>query len=936
MTATSSKQTLDIKRRHTKEGQHPRQTCEWEKRDISIKDLSTGKPVFEQFNVEVPKHWSENACNIVVQKYFNGKIGTNERESSIHDLITRVTSTFSKKAVEHGYVSKKDQEAYEHELYYIVLHQHATWNSPVWFNLGIEDRDAQCHACHILKIGDNLDSILQNGQDEAFIFSLGSGVGTNVGSLRSSYEHIKGGGKASGPISFMRAYDANAGVIQSGGKTRRAAIMRTCPDSHPDVYHGPDSEAGHDFITIKKFNEEMAHVLSRNGYGGGMDNWAYRTVSMQNANLSVRISDDFMDAVKNNKEWSTRFVTGVNKGEPCNTFPAADMMEEISYGTWFCGDPGVQFDDTINRWHTCKNDGRINSSNPCSEYLFLDDTSCNLASLNLIKYWSPDNGFDTEMFMHDVRLMMFACDTSNSFAWFANSRLAQGVADYRTIGLGYGNLGALVMSHGYAYDSHKARLLMSAITSMLTSTAYLASCEMAKVISPFPRFEANKEPFIEVMKMHQKADADLEVLEGYEDVKKMSAFVWSQVVEDSERYGARNAQATVIAPTGTIMYMMDLSTSGPEPVLAHVSIKNLSGGGEMWLVNETFKQALKALDFSAEQRSDIEGYVKKYGTVEAVSLPSDVESISDYIEKLNPDSDYVCPPESKWETRTCPHLTPAQIPVFDTSFPAGVVGKRSINHMGHIKALAAIQPFISGGMSKTINMPESATVKDIKEAYNEAWRLGVKCVAIYRNGSKGIQPLTTTLKEEKSQPQELGKVIRRALPEEHEQCIRHEFRVGPVTGYMHISNDPETNMPVELFITASKLGDTLNGMLAGVGRIISRSLQCGVPLEEIVGSMKDIEFRPNGPTGKKFTPMAKSILDYVARYFEYRWLDGDKDIAVLDTARRQAEEEGHKVNRAVPYLSTENCPSCSTPMKMVTSKCHSCPNCGYSEGGCSG
>jgi ribonucleoside-diphosphate reductase alpha chain len=687
-------------------------------------------------------------------------------------------------------------------------------------------------------------------------------------------------------------------------------------------------------VTVKKFNEEMAHVLSRNGYGGGMNNWAYRTVSMQNANLSVRLSDMFMSALREGRDWSTRFITE-NRGEICNTFPASSMMDEIAKGTWFCGDPGVQFDDTINRWHTCKADGRINSSNPCSEYLFLDDTSCNLASMNLIKYWSPEAGFNVEMFMHDARMMMIACDTSNSFAWFANRRLASGVKDYRTIGLGYGNLGALVMSHGYAYDSHKARLLMSVVTSLLTASAYLASTEMAETLGAFPRFDANKKSFTEVMEMHQQADAELEVLEGYGHVKKMTAFVWQQVVDNTKKHGARNAQATVIAPTGTIMYMMDLSTSGPEPVLAHVSVKNLDGGGEMWLVNSTFKQALKALGFSDQQRVEIEDYVSRYGTVEQIKLPANVSSVRDYFHKIQKDSSYVCPPVDRWETRTCPHIKPTQISIFDTSFPAGLVGKRSIHHTGHIKALAAIQPFISGGMSKTINMPESATVEDIKEAYILAHTLGVKCVAIYRSGSKGIQPLTTTLGTGK-QKEEPGKVLRKKLSDDHEECIRHKFRVGPIDGYLHISTDPETKMPVEMFVTASQLGDTLNGMLAGIGRLASISLQCGVPLPQVVGAMKDLEFRPNGITGRKFAPIAKSLLDYIARYFEYRWLEGNKQIADLDTAREKAEEDGHKVNKSVAYLSTQNCPSCSTPMKMVTSQCHSCPSCGYSEGGCAG
>lgn len=929
---------LNIVRRNTKEGIHPREMIEWEYRDVIIEDLSTGKEVFRQDAVEVPVHWSDRAVKVVVQKYFYGKNGTDERESSIHQLIERVTKTFADWGLKSGYFAdEKEAEAYQHELYYIIVHQKAAWNSPVWFNAGIEDRQPQMHACHIMSVKDTLHgpgSIMQQVVDEAYIFSLGSGIGTNVGALRSSYEHIKGGGKASGPISFMKMYDSAAGVVQSGGKTRRAAVMRTINDTHPDVYHGKQTDInkqGKDFVTIKAHAEKMAHVLVDAGYGGSMNCPAYESVPMQNANLSVRASDEFMQAVKAGEIWATKYVHD-RAGEVCNEFPAEEMMEEICKGTWVCGDPGLQFDSTIQRWHTCKEDGRIESSNPCSEYLFLDDTSCNLCSMNLMKYWTLEKGFDVDSFEHDVSLMFIACDIINDHAWLANDELAKGVRNYRTIGLGYCNLGALILSHGLSYDSHRARVLMGTITSLMTAICYKTSTELAEHLEPFPRFGRNRDSFIDVMKQHSMSHYKLEKTEGYEEVHQRAARLWDLVVDRSQKYGARNAQATVLAPTGTISFMMDSDTTGCEPVLSHVTYKNLDGGGTIMIALNTFKNALKAMGYKGEEYDAIVKHMEAYGTLETVKLPKDCATVAEFDAKMATD-DYVCPPEKQWTERACPFLKPDELKVFDTSFPARL-GKRSIHHNGHILALAAVQPFISGGMSKTINMPESASVQDIKAAYMLAWEKGVKCVAIYRDNCKRIQPATTkkAFSEEK-------KFDRAELPDEPLPADRHKFRVGDLKGYIHVTCYPNTNTPAEIFIKAAKQGELISTMLDIIGQLISYHLQvpgkANTHLKQVTKILIGTHSKPSGFTGKSWCKQATSIFDYIGKMLQHHYDVEDDLDAVQQAFVEEAQHRGLKVNDAVSYTSVKDCPMCSTPMRYLGGTCHQCPSCTYSDGGCS-
>lgn len=932
-TKEAVKQTAAMKivRKYTKEGIHPRESVKWEYRDVMIKDDSSGKVVFEQKNIEVPADWSERAVQITINKYFYGKLNTPERETSIHQLVERVTQTFAKQGLKHGYFEdEKQAEAFAHELYWIVIHQRAAWNSPVWFNLGVKDREPQCHACFIMKINDDLPSIMQQCYDEAMIFSLGSGVGTNVGSLRSSFEHIKGGGRASGPVSFMRGYDTFAGVVQSGGRTRRAAIMRTIPDWHPDVYHGPEAVAGKDFVTIKPFNERLAHALVDAGFGGSMNSPAYSTVSMQNANLSVRASDAFMKAVQDDKSWNTRYCKD-RANEVANTFPARSMFDEIAKGTWLCGDPGMQFDDTINRWNTCKVDGRINSSNPCSEYLFLDDTACNLASMNLMRYWSRDDGFNIDEFEHDTSMVFIACDISNSFAWLANKKLESGVRDYRTVGVGFCDLGNLVLSNGLAYDSHKARLVMAAVTSLLTAVCYKTSVELAQALGPFPRFEANKSSCIEVMNMHRTAHQRLEKLVGFDNMHNRAESLWNFVCDKGASFGLRNAQATVLAPTGTIAFLMDADTTGPEPVLAHVAQKNLDGGGTIWIVQKSFINGLKTLGYTDSQIADIQGYVKAYHTLENVKLPADCQSLEEY-SKNSRDQSWICPPKDRWTDRKCPHLKQEHLSVFDTSFNA-MLGTRSIHHSGHIKALAAMQPFLSGGISKTINMPESATVEDIKESYMLAWSLGVKCVAIYRNNCKRIQPLQT-VQVVTNQKQHTGP-IRHEVPDDQEMAIVHRFKIGNVKGYLHITPDA-SGKPLEVFLRVGKQGDLASGLMDALAQVVSKALQYGMPLEEVVATFKGLEFSPRGITKQAFCRQAKSLLDYIGHYLEFRFGVSKEDEIAKEKLKVEAIERKMTVNMLVNYVSVMNCPACGTPAKYLGGKCHQCPSCGWTEGGCSG
>ncbi len=840
---------LAIERRYTTAGTHPFDEVEWELRDALIGDPEN--PAFEQRDVEFPKTWSQNATNIVAQKYFRGPLGSPERESSVKQMIGRVAGTIATWGREGGYfASDADAEAFEAELTHILLHQKAAFNSPVWFNVGFEETP-QCSACFILSVEDTIESILDWNTKEGMIFRGGSGSGINLSNIRSSKEQLSKGGLASGPVSFMRGADAWAGTIKSGGKTRRAAKMVVLDVDHPDIQ---------DFIWCKANEEDKALALREAGFDMRLDSDAFSSIQYQNANNSVRVTDEFMQAVEAGEDWN---LTARLTGEPLETLDARQLMRQIADAAWRCADPGVQYDSIINRWHTSPNSGRINASNPCSEYMHVDDSACNLASLNLMKFRNADGTFDVADFSHAVDVMFLAQEIVVGPSSYPTEQIGRNARAFRQIGLGYANLGALLMSDGVAYDSDQGRSVAAAITALMTGRAYRHSAEISGAMGPYDEYELNREPHNNVMRMHR--DAAYEIDDDFVEQNLLDAArrTWDEAVELGERDGYRNAQATVLAPTGTISFLMDCDTTGIEPDFSLVKFKELVGGGQMTIVNSTVPMALRTLGYSDQQVEQIVAYVNEQNTIIGA-----------------------------------PELRDEHLEVFDVA-----VGERAISHTGHIKMMAAVQPFISGAISKTVNLPETASVEDIADAYTQGWKLGLKALAIYRDGSKTAQALRTDAGEKKDESAEAAvteepasrQPVRRKMPRTRES-ITHKFSIGQQEGYITAGMYDDKSLG-EIFLTdIGKEGSTLRGMMNAFATAISIGLQYGVPLEVFVQKFSYMRFEPEGITRNPEIPFAKSMPDYIMRWLASRFMediDALEELGILTDevrARREAQQ----------------------------------------------
>lgn len=873
-----------FERHFTKEGIHPYDEIEWTKFTASIKNAD-GKEIFKQEGVEAPSFWSQTAINVVASKYFHGAIGKPDREYSIKQLIDRVAKTIAKWGLKDKvFLNEKEALIFEEELTYILVNQYASFNSPVWFNCGIEEKP-QCSACFINSVEDTMESILELAKIEGLLFKYGSGTGTNFSTLRSSKESLSTGGTASGPVSFMRGYDAFAGIIKSGGKTRRAAKMVILNVDHPDIM---------EFIESKIKEEEKAKALIEAGYDGSIYGEAYRSVFFQNANHSVRVSDAFMEAVEKDLEWHTKAVT---TGKIIDTYKARDILKRISYGTWFCGDPGLQFDDTINRWHTCKNSGRINASNPCSEYMFLDNSSCNLASLNLLKFLREDNTFDLESFKKAVRLLITAQEIIVDNSSYPRKEITENSHLFRPLGLGYANLGALLMALGLPYDSEKGRAYAATLTAIMTGEAYLQSSRIAQRVGPFERFEENRVPMLEVMEMHRNALRGINEEEVPEKLYLEARTIWDEVLQRGEKYGFRNAQATVLAPTGTIGFMMDCDTTGIEPDLALIKIKSMVDGGTIKIVNRTVPRALKSLGYREEEIEKIVNFINENGTIEGA-----------------------------------PFIKEKDLPVFDCAIKPPR-GNRFINYMGHIYMMAAVQPFISGAISKTVNVPEFITVEEIMDIYIKAWKLGLKAIAIYRDNSKAHQPLSAGKKEKKS-AQVLSIPQRKKLPDER-RAFTHKFEVGGHQGYITVGMYDD-NKPGEIFLTIAKEGSTISGLMDAFATAISIGLQYGVPLETFVEKFAFMRFEPQGMTKNPRIRFANSLVDYIFRYLASKFLpEEEQERYGIKPEKQDKQLELFKNSNDKNIIAQDGppCMNCGAIMERSGS-CYRCPSCG-STSGCS-
>ncbi len=848
---------LSVERRFTEPGTHPFDAVEWELRDAVIGDPAD--PAFEQREVEFPKAWSQNATNIVAQKYFRGRLDTPERESSVKQMVGRVAGTISRWGGERGYfATSEDADAFHAELHHILLHQMAAFNSPVWFNVGFEE-SPQCSACFILSVDDTMESILDWNTKEGMIFRGGSGSGVNLSNIRSSKEHLSKGGLASGPVSFMRGADAWAGTIKSGGKTRRAAKMVVLDVDHPDIL---------DFVWCKAREEEKAAALRDAGFDMRIDGEGFTSIQYQNANNSVRVTDEFMQRAERGEEWKTVARTS---GDPVATHDARDLLSQIADAAWRCADPGVQYDTTINDWHTCPMSGRINASNPCSEYMHVDDSACNLASLNLMKFRRQDGTVDAEALEHAVDVMLLAQEIVVEPSSYPTEEIGRNARAFRQLGLGYANLGALLMSNGLPYDSDEGRTEAAAITALMTGRAYRKSAEIAAAVGPYERYAENREPHNGVMRKHRDAAYEIdESLAADERLVAAARRSWDDAVELGERHGYRNAQATVLAPTGTISFLMDCDTTGIEPDFSLVKFKELVGGGQMTIVNSTVPLALDTLGYEDHQIAQIEAHVNEHGTIVGA-----------------------------------PGLKEEHLPVFDVA-----VGERAISHMGHIRMMGAAQPFISGAISKTVNMPQTSTVEDIADAYLQAWRLGVKALAIYRDGSKTAQALRTDAHEEKPVEAEAEPVaaeprpFRRRMPRER-QSITHKFSIAGHEGYITAGMYDDGSLG-EMFLTdIGKDGSTIRGMMNAFATSVSIALQYGVPLETLVRKFCYMRFDPEGITNNPEIPFAKSMPDYIMRWLASRFLDADtqEELGILTPevrARKAAEEAGMRDDTASP------------------------------------
>jgi ribonucleoside-diphosphate reductase alpha chain len=973
-------QGLTFRRFFTKPGVSPYNEVEWELRNAQITD-SQGGMIFEQKNVEVPKDWSMTATNIVASKYLHGQIGTDERETGVRQLVARVAETIRDWGMKDGYFrTSEDASTFHDELVHLLIRQHVAFNSPVWFNVGCErvepKSDAtnwhwnattkqvefgvtgytrpQCSACFINSVKDSLDSILTLAKTEGMLFKWGSGTGTNLSPLRSSTEVLSGGGTASGPLSFMKGFDAFAGVIKSGGKTRRAAKMVILNIDHPDIV---------DFIDCKSKEEAKAHALVAQGYDGSHpDSDAYSSIFFQNANNSVRVTDDFMVAVMRDTDFSTRAIVD---GRVVNTYKAKDLLQKISEATWHCGDPGMQYDTTVNRWHTSKNTARINASNPCSEYMFLDDSACNLASLNLLKF-APNGTFDVEAYRQAVDVVITAQEILVDNAGYPTEIIGKNSHDYRPLGLGYANLGALLMAAGLPYDSDAGRDYAACVTAIMCGEAYLQSSRIAEQCEPLtpitdtvqtrlgitsadnmpgaacPGWYVNREPFLDVIRMHRASVNNINKNNVPGSIYEASKQCWDEALAHGEKHGYRNSQVTVLAPTGTIGFMMDCDTTGIEPDLALIKYKKLVGGGMIKIVNNTVPAALFKLGYTHEQTDAIVSYIDATGTIEGA-----------------------------------PHVKDEHLAVFDCSFKPAK-GTRSIHYMGHLKMMAAAQPFISGAISKTVNLPNAATVDDVSEAYIQAWKLGLKAVAVYRDGCKQSQPLSAAGSKTANSTKDDAarnaaamshaeednldappRSVRHKLKEER-MSITHKFNVAGHEGYITVGLYPGGE-PGELFIKMAKEGSTISGLMDSFALAVSLALQHGVPLRVFCEKFAHTRFEPSGWSTNPDIGYAKSIMDYIFRWLQLRFMTGQqqflfenlrpKSVAAPEgvgdlnggmglspTSNDQRPTTGpiHAADALANLIDMGDAPSCHVcgSIMVRNGSCYKCMSCG-STSGCS-
>ena len=889
--------TLAVRRLFTIEGRDPYDEVEWETRDAHIPGKNG--PAFEQKNVEFPKFWSQTATNIVAQKYFRGRMSSPERESSVKHMIGRIVGTVGTWGRDGGYfATEHEAQTFEDELKAILVNQLAAFNSPVWFNVGFEEKP-QCSACFILSIEDNMDAILDWIRREGVIFRGGSGSGVNLSRLRSSKEQLSKGGYASGPVSFMRGADASAGTIKSGGKTRRAAKMVVLDVDHPDIL---------EFIWCKAHEEEKARVLEAAGYDMSLDSPDWASIQYQNANNSVRVSDAFMDAVDGDLDWN---LTARSDGTVVETIKARKLLHDISEAAWRCADPGVQYDTTINSWHTLPNTGRINASNPCSEYMSIDDSACNLASLNLMKFRREDGELDVEAFEHACDVVFLAQEILVGNSSYPTPEIEQNAKAYRQLGLGYANLGALLMARGLAYDSDEGRAYAAAITALMTGRAYRKSSEIAGRMGPFAGYRANAAAMLGVVAKHRAAVGNIANAETVPaDLLGAARKSWDDALDLGEVNGYRNAQATVLAPTGTISFMMDCDTTGVEPDFSLVKSKKLVGGGEITIVNKTVAGGLEKLGYAPNEVDEVVAFVDERNTVVGA-----------------------------------PYVKSEHYPVFDCA-----VGERAIHYRGHVKMMGAIQPFISGAISKTVNLPETATIEDVSQLYIDAWKLGVKAVAIYRDNCKVAQPLSG--KGDKSAQVTLGSAggamaapKRRRLPDDRNE-IGRKFRVGEYEGYIHVGVFDDGS-PGDIFVDIAKDGTTLQGLMNSLMIAVSMGLQYGVPPEVYVSKLSHLRFEPSGPTNDADIRAAKSIPDYIFRWFGKKFLDVDQqeEAGILSMevraqmAERYASGESKPITETAPgqtalfnpHEDAIECNRCGGRM-VRAGTCYTCRDCGTSTG----
>jgi ribonucleoside-diphosphate reductase alpha chain len=900
-----------VERFFTRSGDDPYSDIAWELRTAKIAD-DAGNAFFEQDDVEIPAAWSQTATNVIVSKYFRGKVGTPARERSVRQMITRVARTITSWGSKDGYfVNDEEAQTFYDELTHLLVHQKMAFNSPVWFNVGVEEHP-QCSACFILSVEDTMESIMDWCKTEGMIFKGGSGSGVNLSPIRSSRETLSAGGAASGPVSFMRGADSIAGSIKSGGKTRRAAKMVVLNIDHPDV---------EEFVECKVNEERKAHALGEAGWDMSLNGDAWSSIQFQNANNSVRVTDDFMRAAVEGKDWALRAVLD---GSPVATVNARDLLQRIAAAAWACGDPGMQYDTTVNNWHTCPNTARINASNPCSEYMHIDNSACNLASLNLMKFLDDDGTFDVEAFKRAVSVTIWAQEIIVGNSSYPTEKIRDNTIAMRQLGLGYANLGALLMSLGLPYDSDGGRTYAAVITAIMTGHAYATSAAIAQRVGPFSALHENREPMLRVVAKHRDASRTIDIDNAPTYLIEAAHTAWDDAQELGQTFGYRNAQATVLAPTGTIAFMMDCDTTGVEPDIALVKYKKLVGGGMIKIVNQTVPRALRRLGYTPAEIDAIISHIDATGTIE-----------------------------------DAPGIRGHDLAVFDCAFKAEN-GERSIHHMGHIKMMGAIQPFISGAISKTVNLPNEASVDDVADAYLEAWRHGLKAIAIYRDGSKKVQPLSTS-KDAKAAAEAPPAPVRRKMGDTRDS-VTHKFSIEGHDGYITVGLYDD-GTPGEIFLSMAKQGSTVSGLMEAFGRAISYALQYGVPLPDLVRNFSHMRFEPMGRTENRDIPVAQSIIDYVFRWLASRYMSPQEayEVGVMTPEIKAALAAGqyplplegassaatHNADAPAPvatvpamyanaprangHADAPTCQNCGWIM-LRSGTCYRCENCGCTSG----